>query len=180
MYIVQSERSDHRYYGFVILPIIQHIKTMSDIIKKVKIKKYHSTKDFDGLMNVIISEGEEWYCYSSPENRKKYAKALESSITYVAFDDGILCGYSRSLDDNGYCIHICDLLVHRDHRGKEIGRQLMEILIDDFPDHEVYVMSDVDPYYEKLGYKNEGTIFRVNKKPQIQERKKQETNPKNQ
>ncbi|MCF7832348.1 MAG: GNAT family N-acetyltransferase [Candidatus Marinimicrobia bacterium] len=125
------------------------------------IRKYNPTKDFEALMKVIISEGEDWSCYSSVASQEKYAKALENSITYLAFDDGKLCGYSRSFDDNGYCIHVCDLLVQRDHRGKAIGRQLMEILIEAYPDHDIYVMSDVDPYYEKLGYPKKGSIFQV-------------------
>ena len=53
----------------------------------------------------------------------------------------------------GTMYFIVDLLVHKDHRGKEIGRQLMEVLINEYPAYEIYVMSDVDPYYEKLGYK---------------------------
>jgi hypothetical protein len=34
----------------------------------------------------------------------------------------------------------------------------------DFPNQPVYVMSDVDPYYEKLGYRREGSIFEVKAK----------------
>lgn len=37
----------------------------------------------------------------------------------------------------------------------------MERVCQDFPDQPVYVMSDVDSYYEKLGYIREGSIFRV-------------------
>lgn len=114
-------------------------------------------------MNVVTSEGEEWSCYSSDENQKRYIKALSNSIVFVAEENGKIIGYSRSLIDEGYHVFICDLLVHKDHRGQEIGRQLMEVLINKYPNYEVYVMSDVDPYYEKLGYKNEGTLFRVNK-----------------
>lgn len=130
----------------------------------MKIRKYDQPKDFDALLSVLISEGEEWSCYSSDENQKRYVKALDTSIVFVAEENGKIIGYSRSLFDEGYHVFVTDLLVHKDHRGSEIGRQLMEVLIDEYPDYEVYVMSDVDPYYEKLGYKNEGTLFRVLKK----------------
>ena len=61
----------------------------------------------------------------------------------------------------GFYIYVCDLLVHRQYRGRDIGRQLMEPLLDQFPDHTVYVMSDVDEYYKKLGYELEGSIFKI-------------------
>ncbi len=53
------------------------------------------------------------------------------------------------------------LLVDADCRGKSYGRFLMEQACKDFPEQTVYVMSDVDPYYEKQGYQKEGTIFIV-------------------
>jgi hypothetical protein len=37
----------------------------------------------------------------------------------------------------------------------------MEQVCKEYPEQTVYVMSDVDPYYEKQGYQKEGTIFIV-------------------
>ncbi|MCL2076207.1 MAG: hypothetical protein FWH15_07190 [Betaproteobacteria bacterium] len=54
-----------------------------------------------------------------------------------------------------------DLLIGQKHRGKACGRLLMEKVCNDFPEDTVYVMSGIDPYYEKLGYVREGTIFVV-------------------
>ncbi len=56
------------------------------------------------------------------------------------------------------------ILVDKNYRGNEYGRALMESVSRDFPDAPVYVMSDVNPYYEKLGYAVEGTIFVVKPK----------------
>ena len=53
------------------------------------------------------------------------------------------------------------LFVRKTHRGKQIGKTLMEQVFKDFPNQPIYVMSDVDPYYEKLGYRREGSIFGV-------------------
>ena len=54
-----------------------------------------------------------------------------------------------------------DLLVRKSYRGRKIGKTLMERVLKDFPNQPIYVMSDVDPYYEKLGYRREGSIFEV-------------------
>lgn len=114
-------------------------------------------------MKIISDEGEEWACYSAKNVSDKYRSALDNSITYVAYEGDELCGYSRSLDDCGYYIYVCDLLVKPDYRGKSIGRKLMECIYSDFPDHIVFVMSDVDEYYKKQGYIYEGSIFKVPK-----------------
>jgi len=37
----------------------------------------------------------------------------------------------------------------------------MEQACKDFLDQPIYVISDVDSYYEKLGYRKEGSIFEV-------------------
>ena len=44
------------------------------------------------------------------------------------------------------------------------GEILMERVFKDYPNQSIYVMSDVDPYYEKLGYRREGSIFEVKAK----------------
>ena len=124
-----------------------------------EIRKYHPEKDYEPLSEIIKSEGEEWALYLD----QKYKTALQDSITHVVTLGDSLCGYSRSMEDYGYYIWILDLLVANKFRGHELGRKLMESLVNEYPDYEVYVMSDVDDYYQKLGYKKEGTIFRVKK-----------------
>lgn len=123
----------------------------------VEIRKYNSANDYEQLVELIRSEGAEWKEYLNP----KYGISLEQSITYVAIIGDELCGYSRSLNDPGYYVWVVDLLVHKNRRGHAIGKQLMDCVRHDFPDQEILVMSDVDPYYEKLGYKKEGSVFTV-------------------
>jgi len=126
----------------------------------MKIRKYKK-EDENNVMGIIKKEGEEWESYSGLDVQDKYKKALQNSITYVAHVGDELCGYSRSLDDNGFFIYVCDLLVTPKFRGKNIGRELMECIYKDYPDKIIYVMSDVDKYYEKQGYRKEGSVFEV-------------------
>jgi len=127
----------------------------------LKIRKYNPTLDYENLMKLVQSEGEEWEDYLNPP----YRKALENSITYVALTGEELCGYSRSINDSGLFIWVIDLLVDKNRRGLSIGKKLMECILTDFPDTHVFVMSDVDEYYEKLGYEKEGSIFKVKRTP---------------
>ena len=123
------------------------------------IRAYIKAKDEKKLMDMI--QNEEGWTYADENTSEKYKLALEHSLTYVAYEGDVLCGYSRSIDDCGFYIYVCDLLVMPSHRGRDIGRKLMECIYSDFPNHVVYVMSDVDKYYEKQGYKREGSIFIV-------------------
>lgn len=130
-------------------------------VLEMEIRKYNKGIDETRLMDLIRNEGEEWSCYWNDEASQQYRDALFHSITYVAIEGENLLGYSRSLDDNGFYIYVCDLLVGEKHRGQGMGRKLMEVLCEDYPDRTVYVMSDEDGYYEKLGYDREGSVFVV-------------------
>ncbi len=127
----------------------------------MEIRRYRRLDDEEKLMKLLSDEGEDWSCYTTGTAAEKYRAALEASITYVAYEGETLCGYSRSINDCGFYIYVCDLLVAPAHRGKAIGRKLMECIYDEYPDCVVYVMSDVDVYYTKLGYRREGSVFEV-------------------
>ncbi|NLT39089.1 MAG: GNAT family N-acetyltransferase [Clostridiales bacterium] len=122
------------------------------------IKKYDTTIE-SLLFDMLADEGDDWREYYGAKGREKYRKALGSSIAYVAFDGEHACGYIRCREDDGFGVYVYDLLVRRTHRGMSIGAALMDQVRRDFPCQPVYVMSDVDPYYEKLGYRRVGSIF---------------------
>lgn len=117
--------------------------------------------DADSLFALIQREGEEWEAYWKGDGRKKYENALSNCLTYLILEDDELCGYVRVRDDDGFGTYVMDLLVDKKHRGKEYGRLLMERVCHEYPDNEVYVLGDVYPYYEKLGYKEEGKVYNV-------------------
>lgn len=130
---------------------------------QVIIRQYE-TADEHKLFALLEREGEEWSGYWRGSGREKYKRALSSSIHYLLFLNDELCGYARCRDDDGFGVYVYDLLVDKSHRGKEYGRMLMEQVCKDFEGNEVYVLGDNYPYYEKLGYAVEGTIYIVKPK----------------
>lgn len=120
----------------------------------------YQEEDAEDLFKMMEKESD-WTDYYNGEGKKKYARALLTSITYLLFEKEKICGYVRCREDDGFGVYVYDLLVDADCRGKSYGRFLMEQACKDFPEQTVYVMSDVDPYYEKQGYQKEGTIFIV-------------------
>ena len=126
----------------------------------MEIRRY-TPADEAALFRLLEAEGEDWSDYYGPAGRERYARALADSVTYLAWVDGALRGYARCREDGGFGVYVYDLLVHRDSRGQGLGAKLMEQACLDFPGETVYVMSDVDAYYAKLGYQREGSIFVV-------------------
>ena len=126
----------------------------------MQIRPYKTT-DEDALFDLMQREGEEWADYWDDESgRQRYVQALaDATATYVVIEDDALCGFVRCI--GSFTIYVDDLLVDKTYRGRNFGRLLMERVFTDFPEHEVYVMSDVDEYYSKLGYAKAGTLFAV-------------------
>jgi len=123
--------------------------------------KTYGEKDEMKLFDMLKEEGAEWESYYGDNGREKYKQALTSSITYVAYEGDILCAYVRCRDDNGFGVYVYDLLVRKSYRGQSIGRKLFKFICAKFPEDTVYVMSDVDEYYQKQGYRRVGSIFQV-------------------
>ncbi|MCL2545206.1 MAG: GNAT family N-acetyltransferase [Clostridia bacterium] len=126
----------------------------------ITVRRY-GPRDEEALLLLIEREGDGWKEYWQGSGRAKYQRALASSITYLLFEGNVLCGYARCRDDDGFGVYVLDLLVDEGYRGKAYGRTLMERVCRDFPNDAVYVTGDVDPYYAKLGYAKEGTIYIV-------------------
>lgn len=126
----------------------------------MQIRRYEKA-DEKGVFDLMRAEGKDWACYYAKDAAEQYKFALESSITYVCAVDDEICGFVRCRDDDSFGVYVHDLLVAKPHRGRNYGKKLMERVCADYPSSEVYVMSDVDPYYEKLGLVREGSVFRV-------------------
>jgi GNAT superfamily N-acetyltransferase len=126
----------------------------------VEIRTY-TEDDRASLFDMLVEEGDDWSGYHGASGRDRYARALASSTTYVACDGPVVCGYARCRGDDGFGVYVHDLLVRPSRRGQGLGRALLERVRDDAGGQPVYVMSDVDAYYEGLGYRREGSIFQV-------------------
>ncbi len=126
----------------------------------MEIRKYRKA-DEDAVLKVIENEGEDWICYWGDDASAKYRKLLAESLTFVAIKDGVICGYLRSKVDGDFGVYIIDLLVAHNCRGNSIGKKLMECLYEEYPNQAIYVLSGVDEYYSKIGYKREGSIYSV-------------------
>jgi ribosomal protein S18 acetylase RimI-like enzyme len=127
----------------------------------MEILRRYQLGDRQKLHQLLLSAGDEWKDYSSPEQFEKYLVAVTSSVTYVMVMDEQIIGYVRVRDDDGFGVYIYDLLVSPHYRSRGYGKQLIDHVKQNYSGQKVYVMSDIDPYYEKLGYIREGSILIV-------------------
>lgn len=58
-------------------------------------------------------------------------------------------------------MYVYNLLVRRSHRGNNLGKLLIENVKTDYSDQPLYIMSDADGYYKKLGCRKIGSVFEV-------------------
>ena len=77
-----------------------------------------------------------------------------SSLAVVARDDDRVVGFINALSDGEFAVYIPLLEVRPSHRGRGIGSQLVQQVLDHFPN--AYLVDavcdpEVVPFYERLG-----------------------------
>lgn len=113
------------------------------------------------LFRLIKDEGKDWADYWSIDKKPLYLENIKNSITFILVNHDYVIGYIRAIEDLHYCIYICDLLVDQKYRSNGYGKMLIAYIKKQYEHLEVYVMSDVDLYYDKLKYKKIGSIFKI-------------------
>ncbi len=74
---------------------------------------------------------------------------------------GQIAAMARCLSDGIYMAYIFDVVVYSEYRGRNIGKAMIEKVINHYKSGSNYLMqlvllavtSDVEPFYKKLGFK---------------------------
>ena len=113
----------------------------------------------DELLALLRNEPD-WSSFVSEGVIDTFKEVLLVGETYPYESQGNICGYIRALVD-GFGIYVSELYVAPVYRGKGHGAALLGKVKQTHPNQDVYVFSDEDRYYEKLGYKRVGSIFQL-------------------
>lgn len=124
----------------------------------INILKYTKEHEF-GLL-ALLEQEPDWNSFLANDAIDSFKRALLESETYVIESQGDICGYVRALLD-GFGVYVSELYVAPSYRGNSYGAALLKNVKQANPDHDVYVFSDEDRYYDKLGCKRVGSVFRV-------------------
>tara|TARA_R110002072_G_scaffold136124_2_gene278202 strand:- start:180585 stop:180962 length:378 start_codon:yes stop_codon:yes gene_type:complete len=108
----------------------------------------------------LLAAEPDWSSFLSDDAIDTFRHALLEDETFVCESQGSICGYLRALID-GFGIYVSELYVAPQYRKSGFGSALLVRIKQEHPDQDVYVLSDEDLYYEKLGYKRIGSIFQL-------------------
>jgi len=108
----------------------------------------------------LLAKEPDWSSFLSDDAIDTFKEALLESETFLCESKGNICGYLRALVD-GFGIYISELYVAPQYRGNGFGSELLARVKQDHPNQDVYVLSDEDVYYEKLGYQRVGSVFKL-------------------
>ncbi len=117
-------------------------------------------KEHEDALIALLKAEPDWSPFTSDGAIAAFKKALLESETYVCIRHGEICGYLRALVD-GFGVYVSELYVAPPHRANGYGRKLLVEVKQMNPDVGVYVLSDEDAYYEKLGFKRIGSIYQL-------------------
>ncbi|MBN2704524.1 MAG: GNAT family N-acetyltransferase [Pontiellaceae bacterium] len=124
----------------------------------INIFRYDQTHE-SGLIALMKAEPD-WNSFTGDDKIEVFRRALLDGETYVCESQGRICGYLRAMVD-GLGIYVSELYVAPVCRNNGYGKALLERIKQQHPDRDVYVLSDEDRYYEKLGCKRVGSVFKL-------------------
>lgn len=108
----------------------------------------------------LLSREPDWSSFTGPDVIDVFERVLLTSETYICMSEGKICGYVRALVD-GFGIYVSELYVAPGYRNNGYGKRLLWEVRRAHCGQDVYVLSDEDLYYEKLGCKRVGSVFRL-------------------
>lgn len=90
-------------------------------------------------------------------SRETVQRAAEGSLNFGAFDaSGALCGYARVVTDRTTFAWLCDVYVDRAHRGRGVGHQLAQTIVDALAPMELgrvmLATADAHSVYQQVGF----------------------------
>jgi ribosomal protein S18 acetylase RimI-like enzyme len=113
----------------------------------------------DELLQLLATEPD-WGDFLAEGALERFKMALASSATFVCQSNNRICGYIRAIVD-GFGIYVSELYVAPPFRNRGFGGELLRRIGYEYRQADVYVLSDADKYYEKLGLKKIGSVFRL-------------------
>jgi GNAT superfamily N-acetyltransferase len=96
--------------------------------------------------------------WANCRKREKIAKSIENSICIGVYIKGVMIGFARIITDNTTMYWLCDVIIDEKHRGKGLGKKLIE-LITNMEELKgllgALATRDAHKLYEKYGFKKE-------------------------
>lgn len=125
---------------------------MKEMIRNMRLAPFTSDHIDQAVM---LSQAEKW-----PHRREDWDMLLDLSTGRVALEGDKVVGTTLRTDYGPEVSMMNMIIVGASHRGRGLGRRLMESMMEEVPGRELrlFATSDGLPLYEKLGFVAEGAI----------------------
>ncbi len=117
-------------------------------------------KSHESELIALLRAEPDWNAFTTGDAVEVFKAALLNSETLICKSHESICGYLRALVD-GFGIYVSELYVAPLYRNKGKGKELLNKIKQQHPNQDVYILSDEDRYYEELGCKRVGSVFRL-------------------
>lgn len=121
---------------------------------------FRYNKNHESELIELLKAEPDWSSFTNADALDKFKNALLCSQTYIYKSQDNICGYLRALVD-GFGIYVSELYIAPRYRNQGYARELLKRIKQEHQSLDVYVLSDEDLYYEKLGYKRVGSVFEL-------------------
>ncbi|TIQ36862.1 MAG: GNAT family N-acetyltransferase [Mesorhizobium sp.] len=107
--------------------------------------------------------------WGSARNDEMHHRAFAHSLCVGAYVDGKQVGFARAITDYTVFAYLADIIIWPEHRGRGIGKRLVQALLD-HPEvktvsHWSLTTSDAHSLYQKFGFETDGRYMRLERNP---------------
>ncbi|MEI8291655.1 MAG: GNAT family N-acetyltransferase [Verrucomicrobiota bacterium] len=93
--------------------------------------------------------------WAASRTRQQMELAIRHSVCVGLFHQSRQIGLARAVTDCGAYTWLCDVVVHPDHRGRGLGRWMLERLLGHpsvLPTRVILVTKDAQEFYREYGF----------------------------
>ena len=115
-----------------------------------------STKDCQDIY--ALYQNEKWISFTEEKVTSLFSTNLSHYL--VVEENQKILGFARYLTDEVMTTFLAEIIIDKPHRGKGLGQQLIEEIHKKYPLTRIELISEVDGFYQTIGFKPVGTGFR--------------------
>jgi len=106
--------------------------------------------DLDAVMGLMAMS-----YWAKDRPRSVMDKAIRHSVCFGLYHQGRLAGFARAVTDHATFTWVCDVILHPDHRGRGLGKWMMQCYLE-HPDLQTVSFhlrtEDAHGLYERFGF----------------------------
>ena len=115
-----------------------------------------SRKDCQAIYSLYQSE--KWLSFTEEKVTSLFSTNLSHYV--VVEENQKILGFARYLTDEVMTTFLAEIIIDKSYRGKGLGRRLIAEIHQKYPLTRIELISEVDGFYQTVGFKPVGTGFR--------------------